>query len=503
MKKIFTILAALILALPAFSQASVTEIIPANNTTIPVEPDGTAQFQIDFSAPVTILSSELWSPGMGGLQSFPHVPAPMANIETKNGREYADSWLVTFTKEFVSLMLIDENQKVMCNVTAVDINGNSVSYDYEGGILYMIPICYTLDAGVNPGMDFEVIIPEQAYGKLSSFTVKQLPGYNSIGAGGTQMWDEETETIYDITDQITITGEDFEAHATLIAGNRVLFSPAIEKSGSYQVFFPYHEFAIEGETGGEIDGQGGYEGTKFYWSMEKTYDFTITILDGEDPNPGGDEEPTPSFKMPEPKVYSYNIGPDSDGYVTVVWGYYMLQEYEGGVAMTATVTLPDGTVVEDVEGVIDHADGTAIEDPDAEGKPSRYNALTFSGFLPYDSETESYIPQYGEYSITIPEGTVLVNGYLNPEGTAIWVAEEKDPDQPDNPGEDNPGGGEDDPGEDNPGGGEDDPGDSGAVEYVGVDGEYVIYNLQGVRLQGPVEELPSGIYIVNGKKIVL
>jgi hypothetical protein len=30
-----------------------------------------------------------------------------------------------------------------------------------------------------------------------------------------------------------------------------------------------------------------------------------------------------------------------------------------------------------------------------------------------------------------------------------------------------------------------------------------IYTLQGVRLEGPVENLPKGIYVVGGKKVVI
>ena len=29
-----------------------------------------------------------------------------------------------------------------------------------------------------------------------------------------------------------------------------------------------------------------------------------------------------------------------------------------------------------------------------------------------------------------------------------------------------------------------------------------IYNLQGIKMQGSIDELPAGIYIVDGKKIV-
>ena len=32
------------------------------------------------------------------------------------------------------------------------------------------------------------------------------------------------------------------------------------------------------------------------------------------------------------------------------------------------------------------------------------------------------------------------------------------------------------------------------------EGETIIFNLQGIRIAGPVESLPAGIYIINGKK---
>ena len=33
--------------------------------------------------------------------------------------------------------------------------------------------------------------------------------------------------------------------------------------------------------------------------------------------------------------------------------------------------------------------------------------------------------------------------------------------------------------------------------------ETVIYNLQGIRINAPVESLPHGIYIINGKKTLV
>ena len=44
-----------------------------------------------------------------------------------------------------------------------------------------------------------------------------------------------------------------------------------------------------------------------------------------------------------------------------------------------------------------------------------------------------------------------------------------------------------------------------AIDVVeqGAPANDAIYTLQGVRVNGPVESLPKGLYIVGGKKIVI
>jgi spore germination protein GerM len=43
------------------------------------------------------------------------------------------------------------------------------------------------------------------------------------------------------------------------------------------------------------------------------------------------------------------------------------------------------------------------------------------------------------------------------------------------------------------------------IEEIGVDNnaETIIYNLQGIRINSQIENLPAGFYIVNGKKIII
>ncbi|MDE5552240.1 MAG: hypothetical protein K2I91_03470 [Muribaculaceae bacterium] len=41
------------------------------------------------------------------------------------------------------------------------------------------------------------------------------------------------------------------------------------------------------------------------------------------------------------------------------------------------------------------------------------------------------------------------------------------------------------------------------VEEVAVEGVKSIYNLQGIRINKNVENLPAGLYIINGKKVLV
>ena len=98
--------------------------------------------------------------------------------------------------------------------------------------------------------------------------------------------------------------------------------------------------------------------------------------------------------------------------VQVTWGYYGLEDNNGGEPMTCTLTMPDGTA-KTLNGIISDAnmEGTS------EGKAptTEDNALSFRNFMKLDEETMQYVQEYGTYKINIPEGTVLVNGVPNPE----------------------------------------------------------------------------------------
>ena len=99
----------------------------------------------------------------------------------------------------------------------------------------------------------------------------------------------------------------------------------------------------------------------------------------------------------------------------------------------------------------------------------------------------------GKYqgSITILPGA--------PAAVTVTIEIAAEGETPDQPGTDEPG--TDEPGTDEPG--TDDPeGPTGAVNTIGADNNVdVIYNLQGVKVDG--NNLKSGIYIINGKKVVI
>lgn len=427
--------AATMTALAATSEIRVASIVPENYTTIEVNEDGTANFRISFTGPATLTSCEIFNM-LQGVKKFPHEPAPGATVETVGERVYADSWDVTFTKEYVELKMTDIEYKLDCHITAEDKDGNDIKYPYLGEDQWLIAINYSIGMEGGPGVDFTANIPEVAYnGKFDSFTVTQPEGYESIGSGA-QMWDDELNQNVDITDQITITSPGgFEAHATSIRGNRVTFAPAITESGSYSIYFPWHEFSIMGKgDGGELGSPGGYEGQAFFWSREKTIDFEIIIEEGEDPNGPGDDQPdVPSFELPEATVAL-----STDESVTVTWDCYILQELEPEII--AKVTLPDGTVKE----VFAEKRGIDGEELGYENAPDQKtnNALFFTDYLPFEIITVDYedivvpIPQYGEFKIEIPAGVVSVNRMIPNEAvTLTWTVEKPEDDQPEQPGD--------------------------------------------------------------------
>ena len=44
---------------------------------------------------------------------------------------------------------------------------------------------------------------------------------------------------------------------------------------------------------------------------------------------------------------------------------------------------------------------------------------------------------------------------------------------------------------------------SSKVEEIAVEGEESIYNLQGIRINRNADNLPAGLYIINGKKVLV
>lgn len=128
----------------------------------------------------------------------------------------------------------------------------------------------------------------------------------------------------------------------------------------------------------------------------------------------------------------------------------------------------------------------------------------------------TFVP--GTYTLVIPDAAVILSPMVyNGEAVYEFIIGDENGDEPgdDEPGDDEPGdnpGGEepgDNPGGDEPGDnpGGDEPDDSG-VYGVYSDSVVTVYNLQGIRLlecadAEALSTLPAGLYIVNGKKILL
>ena len=91
-----------------------------------------------------------------------------------------------------------------------------------------------------------------------------------------------------------------------------------------------------------------------------------------------------------------------------------------------------------------------------------------------DPETgkETVITTPGEYTLSIEAGGILVNGELNRAASLIYTIKE---------------------------------GNSGIEGIAGSQADFPVYNLQGVKVGNSSSRstLPKGIYIINGKKVVL
>lgn len=307
--KLLFLIAALTAITGAFAARSpieVKQVIPENNTTIRPNADGTGTILINFTGPVKITSAGMYSPAIG-LTSFPHTPAPDANVDGA----YADSWIVTLTKSYLSFAAIDENQLAICNVYVEDKDGKDIYFKYEDADLAFMALAFKVDNGSGPGVDFIVNLPERVETSMNSFTVDCLEQYTSIGGGG-QMYDED-RGYYSIVEDLTVTGEDFEAHGVSL-GKTVRFEPPITKTGDYTLFIPYHAFTITGREGGEMDGESkGTEGTQLWWSQEKTINFHLIVGD-DTPDTPDPEPPVPangpkvSAVYPQPSTsHSFNL----------------------------------------------------------------------------------------------------------------------------------------------------------------------------------------------------
>lgn len=114
---------------------------------------------------------------------------------------------------------------------------------------------------------------------------------------------------------------------------------------------------------------------------------------------------------------------------------------------------------EEATAEVKNADGETVATPMIDYHPEDYNAIEIA--------FEAPITEAGEYTVTIPAGLVIGGGVANTEIVLHYTVK----------------------------------GVGDGVDFVTIDADSVIYDLNGHRVYG--EKLPKGIYIVNGKKVVL
>lgn len=244
---------------------SVDHFVPAYNEELEVAADGTATFEVVFTAPAKVESAE--APVGPNVYNCTVTP-----VDPVDG--YATNWNVVIPAAYISLMQ-EEDLGASINLTVVDEAGNTVTNSQSE--LYVV-VTFALPAG-EPGVDFDLqMATDVTDGALSTFTVLVPEGYDYVAPNNYV----NNDTGKNEFASITITdGKDFIAHPVTSINAEdfdgvVTFEPAITQSGTYTVTIPYNAFTI-GIEGGELEGQGGNEAGISKASRAKEFEYVVTI----------------------------------------------------------------------------------------------------------------------------------------------------------------------------------------------------------------------------------
>lgn len=238
----------------------------------------------------------------------------------------SDGYSKEFTFSFPKAALIDKilgrtpddelKPSILLNIYCEDESGNPViNVDNQDDYFSFV---YILNADAVPmGAPFNVEAPTTGEGSINTFTVTIDEQYTYINPS------------FNLT-QVTVTGEGYNATATGIENGVVTFSPGITKPGDYTITFPFDAFIIgmnydegfnEDTEGANPEEGGNMGGDKFFSSMEKTYQFTVTEITGaneEQEIPVGEKLlvlEDPNFYPAENTKYYYKA--ESDGTMTI------------------------------------------------------------------------------------------------------------------------------------------------------------------------------------------
>ena len=242
-------------------ECTVDHFTPAYGGELELNEDGSATFQVVFTAPAKIELAE-------APLAFNIYNCTLEAEDAQNG--FATTWNVTIPAAYISLMQ-EENRGASVNLTVVDQYGNTVINSQS--TLYVV-VTFTLPES-EPGVDFEVAMDQAATGSLNFFTVITPEGYDYIEANNYV----NNDAGKDLYESITITdGKNFTAHPVNNGYNEgiVTFSPAITESGTYTISIPYNAFSIC-VSGSAPEGQGGSEGDIAKASRAKEVQFVVTV----------------------------------------------------------------------------------------------------------------------------------------------------------------------------------------------------------------------------------
>lgn len=365
----------------------VTSFVPGYGEELEIAEDHTASFIALFSNPVKIVTA--YCP-FGPVTRYDATY--VADDADEDG--YSISWTITMPAVYIEAMAMEDGLNIGCNFQAVDADGN---YAYYGiaNLDNVVAAEFAPVSDIAPGVDFEVIVPGESLGALSTFNVATIDGYDTIEANN------YVSDYVNLFTQIEITGpNDFVAHASDYAAGIVTFDPAIEESGNYTFKFPYNAFTI---------GTSAAEGTESgitYPSVAKEVTYSVTIEEA-------------NFMLPALMLDPCEDGGEVDLEHSVMtfaitWNYTTVEAVESPI--TATITNKTTDDSKEIVGVLvplSNEGEEGVENPTE--IPSALLSFPISSFV-QDPTTYGWIN--GEYVVSLPANVVKNgDGDINPAQT--------------------------------------------------------------------------------------